>query len=1222
MTPSGPANSGPCPPPAGASFAELLGQADGLSGFDLAGLARADQRRRWQRGEPVPAEAYLDALARLAACPEAAVDLIYSEFVLSEELGQAAGPDEFLARFPAHAEALRRQFTLHAALAELGPDSDFSPGPSTDLGAPVPEVSVTKVQSGEPPPPADVVTEDDVPAIPGYEILDRLGEGGMGVVYKARHRGLNRVVALKVIKAAYAIGSGRARFQAEAEAVARLQHPNIVQVFSVGACRGRPFCALEFVNGGSLDRALKQALPTPAAAAWLIEQLARAVAAVHALHLVHRDLKPANILLQKRETTEHAEHAEKEDNKTEERRGPAPSAEARGRPTVGPLLSSSVCSVVPSCIPKIADFGLAKFLDGSAPELTQAGQVLGTPSYMAPEQASGRNEDVAAAVDVWALGAILYECLTGRPPFRGATGTETLAQVREQEPVPPRRLQPRCPRDLETVCLKCLEKEPGRRYASAADLADDLQRFREGRPIRARAVGPLGRGWRWCRRQPVAAGLAALAAAALLGLLGAAFWFSVRIGEARGETAAAREVAATQEYYARLTRARELTARRRPGWTWAALDDLAHAAGLDTVARNPADLRSEAAACLAGIDLRPGPELARDFAGARLAFHPDGRWLAVGQLKAQAWLACSVLLVPPDGGPGRTLHFPPCMKFQAASGVQDGTRALAVSPDGRWLVVGARSGLLHRWDLCRAPPALASWPAHRDVINRLAFAPDGRALFSASVDGTVKRWDVAAGAKGAVTFTAAGPVRDLAVSPSGDWLAYADAGQVGLLDCAALRPRRPALPGGASCLAASPDGHTLAVGRDDSVHLLDVESGRTLAALGPDDQGLDTLTFSPDGALLAGTAPQTEHVKVWEVAGGRRVADLAAGAGPVRAAFHPDGRRLAVLAGDRTVLYEVGGLREQTPVAGQGQPVHAFAPTPDGRSLAAVYGPGKEGGARVGLWPLDGRALRPTASAPLGCLPLRHNPVVAVHPEGKWLAVGATDRLTVFHPAGGTPVLRKELADVNALRFGPDGRLWAAAGCRVLAYELPEGRQVACWDNAFSETLTGLSAVWGLAVGKRWVLAGGRDGTLRLLRAADGRREASWSVSTSPIHSVALSADETLAAVGTGKGEVRLLRLPDGLVLSEGCPHGDSVEAVAFAGARLATGSRDRTVKLWDCGPGGTTEYLTFRTAGPVRSLAFTPCGAELAVLLERERAVRVWHLDRLRERFAQLGIE
>ncbi|HZY83569.1 MAG TPA: hypothetical protein VFE78_01950, partial [Gemmataceae bacterium] len=382
-----------------------------------------------------------------------------------------------------------------------------------------------------------------------------------------------------------------------------------------------------------------------------------------------------------------------------------------------------------------------------------------------------------------------------------------------------------------------------------------------------------------------------------------------------------------------------------------------------------------------------------------------------------------------------------------------------------------------------------------------------------------------------------------------------------------------------------------------------------------------TLTFSPDGALLAGTTRHTDHVKVWEVAGGRLVADLAAGADPVRAGFHPDGRHLAVLAGSRTTLHEVGGLREQALVACQGHPVHAFAPTPDGRSLAAVYGPGNHEGARVGLWPLDGHAPRPATSVPLGCLPLRHNPVVAAHPAGKWLAVGATDWLSVC-AADGAPVLRKEMEDVHALSFGPDGRLWAAAGPRVLAYELPEGKQVACWDNSFSRTLTGLSAVWGLAVGRQWVLAGGRDGTLRLLHACDGRRVASWSVSTSPILSVALSADETLAAVGTGKGEVRLLRLPDGQVLYEGCPHGDSVEAVAFAGARLASGSRDRTVKLWDCGPAGMSEYLTFRTAAPVRSLAFAADGAALAVLLERERAVRVWHLDRLRERFAQLGIE
>jgi hypothetical protein len=304
---------------------------------------------------------------------------------------------------------------------------------------------------------------------PGYEVLEELGRGGMGVVYRARQVALNRVVALKMILAGgHAAAAASARFRTEAEAVARLQHPNIVQVHEVGEHRGLPFMALEFCPGGSLHRRLGGTpLPAPEAAA-LVQTLARAVQAAHACQIVHRDLSPANVLLA-----------------------------ADGAP-------------------KVTDFGLARLLDGAGQ--TESGAVMGTPSYMAPEQAAGRGREVGPACDVYALGAILYECLTGRPPFRAATALDTVRQVVDDEPVPVRRLQPRAPRDLETICLKCLQKEPHKRYPTALALAEDLGRFRRGEPIAARPVGRAERAWRWGRRNPaVAALLGAVVAALLLG---------------------------------------------------------------------------------------------------------------------------------------------------------------------------------------------------------------------------------------------------------------------------------------------------------------------------------------------------------------------------------------------------------------------------------------------------------------------------------------------------------------------------------------------------------------------------------------------------------------------------------------------------------------------------------------------------------------------------------
>jgi formylglycine-generating enzyme required for sulfatase activity len=296
--------------------------------------------------------------------------------------------------------------------------------------------------------------------VPGYEIEGVLGRGGMGVVYKARHLALKRTVALKMVLAGGHAGATQlARFKIEAEAVARLQHPNIVQIHEVGVAGGHPYCALEFVEGGSLaDRINGKPLP-PRESARVIEALARAMQLVHSRNVIHRDLKPANILL---------------------------SADGMA---------------------KISDFGLARQLDSDSGE-TQMGAVMGTPSYMAPEQAAGRTHEAGPAADVYALGAILYACLTGRPPFKGPTMVETLDQVRNQEPVRPSHWQASVPLDLETICLKCLRKEPEKRYASAAELADDLLRYQRGEPILARPVGGVERALKWVRRNKVVTGAA------------------------------------------------------------------------------------------------------------------------------------------------------------------------------------------------------------------------------------------------------------------------------------------------------------------------------------------------------------------------------------------------------------------------------------------------------------------------------------------------------------------------------------------------------------------------------------------------------------------------------------------------------------------------------------------------------------------------------------------
>jgi tetratricopeptide (TPR) repeat protein len=313
-----------------------------------------------------------------------------------------------------------------------------------------------------------------VPTIPGYVILKELGRGGMGVVYEARHLALNRGVALKVIRGArFSTTAERTQFRAEAEAIATLQHPNIVQVYEVGEYEGLPYLSLELVEGGSLASRIGETPLAPRPAAELVATLARAIQHAHSRGIIHRDLKPANILMQG---------------------------------TDGP-------------IPKITDFGLAKRI-GDDTGQSLSGQVIGTPAYMAPEQAAGQKHLLGPPTDVWALGSILYECLTARTPFSGGSSAETIQKVLKDELTPPGKVRPGLPRDLETICLKCLRKDVEQRYRTAGDLADDLQRFLTGHPVLARRTPFVERCWKWARRRPAAALLAIVSVAAAIALGG------------------------------------------------------------------------------------------------------------------------------------------------------------------------------------------------------------------------------------------------------------------------------------------------------------------------------------------------------------------------------------------------------------------------------------------------------------------------------------------------------------------------------------------------------------------------------------------------------------------------------------------------------------------------------------------------------------------------------
>ncbi len=385
------------------------------------------------------------------------VDALCTRFEAAWKSGERPRLEEYLVDMPeagqvmAAVELLRVEAHYRRRAGETPDPSDYVSrvpmlDPSRLAWALTPVVLETTLRA----PAMGRVGVRDEPIVPGYELLGMLGRGGMGVVYKARHVTLNRTVALKMIRTGDDASPAELnRFRREAEAAARLQHPNVVQVYEVGEWRGsggddpQPYIALEYVSGGSLADAFRGSLQPPHAIARVIETVARALAHVHAQGIIHRDLKPANILM----------------------------AVTDGGPPV----------------PKITDFGLAKLT--VAGHMTQTGMALGTPSYMAPEQIDASSPLIGPATDVYGLGAILYEALTGRPPFKAETPMATMMHVRHVEPVAPHLLEPTVPRDLETICLKCLAKDPGRRYGSAQSLAEDLARFQAGEPIRARPAG-------------------------------------------------------------------------------------------------------------------------------------------------------------------------------------------------------------------------------------------------------------------------------------------------------------------------------------------------------------------------------------------------------------------------------------------------------------------------------------------------------------------------------------------------------------------------------------------------------------------------------------------------------------------------------------------------------------------------------------------------------------